>query len=58
MPEVQRRECGDNIRLEPLTYWNIENEDIKCKNCHAIITITLEGGKLKVLIYVPLSPPG
>jgi ribosomal protein S27E len=47
MPEVHCRECGENITLDHLTYWDIENEDIKCKNCGAIITITLEGGKLK-----------
>jgi hypothetical protein len=47
MPEINCSECGKTISLLATTYWNVENADIKCGSCNAILTITLDKGELK-----------
>jgi hypothetical protein len=39
--------CGFDIILMPYTYWNVQDTDIKCKECGALMKITLEKGKLR-----------
>ena len=46
-PEVKCLECGESINLPPFTYWNVQDADVRCKNCKALMTITLERGELK-----------
>jgi DNA-directed RNA polymerase subunit RPC12/RpoP len=46
-PTVQCSSCGSNIILMPTTYWNVQDTDIKCKECGALMRITLERGELK-----------
>jgi ribosomal protein S27E len=40
-------ECGNTITLDPGTYWDVSDTDIRCDKCKALITITLERGLLK-----------
>jgi DNA-directed RNA polymerase subunit RPC12/RpoP len=44
---VQCSSCGFDIILMPYTYWNVQDTDIKCKECGALMRITLEQGELK-----------
>ena len=46
-PTINCVDCGKNVYLSPMTYWNIEDSDVKCTNCKAILTITLKDGELK-----------
>jgi hypothetical protein len=36
-----------DIKLDPIAYMNVEDTDIKCKECGALIRITLQNGELK-----------
>lgn len=46
-PTVLCASCGCTIKLDPVGYWNVEDTDIKCKECGALMRITLENGELK-----------
>jgi predicted nucleic acid-binding Zn ribbon protein len=46
-PVVICASCGSDIKLDPVAYWNVEDTDIKCKECGALMRITLEEGELK-----------
>jgi hypothetical protein len=46
-PNLKCLECGESIFLSPYTYWNVKDTDVRCKNCKALLTISLENGELK-----------
>jgi hypothetical protein len=45
-PVVICTSCGCDIKLDPIAYWNVEDTDIKCKECGALMRITLQNGDL------------
>lgn len=45
-PVVNCSSCGKDIILVPYTYWNVQDTDVKCKDCGALLRITLKEGEL------------
>ena len=41
-------ECGANTDLGA-SYYNIEDAEVKCSGCKAILTVTLKNGEIKRL---------
>jgi hypothetical protein len=41
------KEYQEYIYLNPHPFWNVNDLDVKCKNCDTINTITLENGELR-----------
>jgi hypothetical protein len=41
------KKCGEPNYLTPHAFWNIIDFGVKCSNCNAVNTITLENGELK-----------
>ncbi len=49
MPYVNCPQCSFINALDAFTYWDIEDTDIRCQKCAAVLTLTLKGGQLKKL---------
>ena len=49
MAQIQCPECGGITVLDILTYWDIEDTDVKCSQCKTRLTITVQKGQLKKL---------
>jgi hypothetical protein len=47
MPEIKCKECGKSIYLNPYTYSTVNEVGVKCEQCGATNTITLEKGELR-----------
>jgi hypothetical protein len=41
------KKCGEPNFLTPITFWNISDFGVKCRNCNRINRIALEDGELK-----------
>jgi rubrerythrin len=40
-------QCGKSIYLDSYTYWNVEDTDIRCQFCKALMAVTTEDGQIK-----------
>jgi hypothetical protein len=41
------KKCGEYRYLTPHAFWNVNNLNVKCKDCGTINVITIENGELK-----------
>jgi hypothetical protein len=41
------KKCGELNYLTPIAFWNVDDLNLKCKDCGTINTVTIENGELK-----------
>jgi uncharacterized Zn finger protein len=47
MAFIYCKKCGEYRYLTPHAFWNVNDLNVKCKDCGTINTITVENGELK-----------
>jgi RNase P subunit RPR2 len=47
MAFIYCKKCGEYRYLTPHAFWNVNNLNVKCKDCGTINIITIENGELK-----------
>ncbi|MFY9566426.1 MAG: hypothetical protein WAQ29_08755 [Nitrososphaeraceae archaeon] len=47
MAFIYCKKCGEYRYLTPHAFWNVNDLNVKCKDCGTINTVTIENGELK-----------
>jgi uncharacterized Zn finger protein len=47
MANMYCKKCGEYRYLTPHAFWNVNDLNVKCKDCGTISTITIENGELR-----------